>query len=55
MITLLAFLFKVSIVLGTIVTIIVVVGTALSFIMNLISDFITSFFLFIDNFFIGRK
>jgi hypothetical protein len=49
MITLLAFLFKVSIVLGTIV------GTILSTIMNLLGDFITSVFLFIDNFFIGRK
>jgi hypothetical protein len=55
MITFLAFLFKVSVVLGTIVTIIVVVGTILSTIVNLLGDFITSVFLFIDNFFIGRK
>lgn len=55
MLTILAFLFKVSVVLGIFVTVVVVAGTIISAIFNLIGDFITATFLFLDNFFIGRK
>lgn len=55
MVTLLAFLFKISFVLGLIVTAFVVASTILSLIINAIGDFITGSFLFVENFFGGKK
>jgi hypothetical protein len=55
MLAFLLFVFKISVALGVIVTAIMVIGTILSFIMNLIGDFLTATLLFVDHFFTGGK